>query len=81
MVGTGLAYSQGMRARTALLLVALVALGLFAALNWAVFTAPTDLNLLFARAQAPLGVILLVVIVALTLLYAALLAWLETAAP
>ena len=69
-----------MRARTALLLVVLVALGLFAALNWTVFTAPTDLNLLFARVQAPLGVILLVVIVAVTLLYAALLAWLETAA-
>lgn len=80
MAGTGLAHSRGMRARTALLLVVLVALGLFAALNWAVFTAPTDLNLLFARVQAPLGVILLVVIVAVTLLYAALLVWLETAA-
>ena len=78
--GTGLARVYAMRARTALLLAVLVGLGLFAGLNWAVFTAPTDLNLLFARVQAPLGAILLVVVVAVTLLYAALLAWLETAA-
>jgi uncharacterized integral membrane protein len=69
-----------MRARTALMLVILVALGIFAALNWAVFTAPTALNLAFARVEAPLGVVMLAITVAVTLLYVAFLAWLETAA-
>jgi uncharacterized integral membrane protein len=69
-----------MRARTALMLVILVALGIFAALNWAVFTAPTALNLVFARVEAPLGVVMLAITVAVTLLYVVFLAWLETAA-
>ena len=69
-----------MRARTALMLVILVALGIFAALNWAVFTAPTELNLVFTRVAAPLGVVMLAITVLVTLLYVAFLAWLETAA-
>ncbi len=69
-----------MRVRTALMLVILVALGIFAALNWAVFTAPTALNLVFARVEAPLGVVMLAITVAVTLLYVVFLAWLETAA-
>jgi uncharacterized integral membrane protein len=69
-----------MRARTALMLVILVVLGIFAALNWAVFTAPTALNLVFARVEAPLGVVMLAITVAVTLLYVVFLAWLETAA-
>jgi uncharacterized integral membrane protein len=69
-----------MRIRTAMLLVILVVLGMFAALNWTVFSAPTDLNLLFSRIEAPLGVILLGFTAAITVLYLAFLAWLETAA-
>jgi uncharacterized integral membrane protein len=69
-----------MRASTALLLVVLVAVGLFAGLNWTAVTAPTDLSLLFARVTAPLGMVLLTVIAAITILYAMLLAWRETAA-
>jgi uncharacterized integral membrane protein len=69
-----------MRARTALLLLILVALGVFAALNWAAFTAPADLLLVFGRTQAPLGVIMLAVTAVITVLYALLLAWVETAA-
>jgi uncharacterized integral membrane protein len=69
-----------MRARTALMLVILVALGIFAALNWAVFTAPTALNLVFARVEAPLGVVMLAITVAVTLLYVVFLVWFETAA-
>ena len=45
-----------MRARTVLLLVVLVAVGIFAALNWVVFTTPTPLHLVFARVEAPLGI-------------------------
>ncbi len=69
-----------MRARTALMLVILVALGIFAALNWAVFTAPTALNLVFTRVEAPLGVVMLAITVGVTLLYVVFLAWFETAA-
>jgi len=69
-----------MRARTALLLVILVALGVFAALNWSAITAPTSLYFVFARVEAPLGVILLGVIVGTTVLYALFLTWIETSA-
>ena len=69
-----------MRARTALLLLILLALGVFAALNWTAFTAPVDLHLVLVRFQAPLGVIMLVATGAITLLYALLLAWIETTA-
>jgi uncharacterized integral membrane protein len=69
-----------MRARTAFLLLILGGLGIFAALNWSVFTAPTSLSLVFARVEAPLGVIMLTVTAAVTLLYAMLVAWRETSA-
>lgn len=69
-----------MRARTALLLAVLVAVGIFGALNWAVFTAPTPLSFGFWTVEAPLGLILLAVIAGLTLLYLVFLAWLETSA-
>lgn len=69
-----------MRARTMILAVILVGLGIFAALNWSVFTAPTPLHFVFIRTEAPLGVIMLAVTAAVTLLYALFLAWLETAA-
>jgi uncharacterized integral membrane protein len=63
-----------------MLLGILVGLGIFAALNWTAVSAPTDLNLLFRRVEAPLGVILLGVTAAVTVLYIAFLAWLETVA-
>lgn len=69
-----------MRARTALLLVILVALGIFAALNWSAITAPASLYFVFARVEAPLGIILLGVIVGTTVLYALFLTWIETSA-
>lgn len=69
-----------MRARNAVLLLILVALGIFAALNWTVFTAPAELHLVFARVQAPLGVIMLAVVGGITALYPLLLAWRETTA-
>ena len=66
-----------MRLRSALLLVILVGVGMFAALNWSVFTAPTPLSLGLWSVQGPLGLILLGLITALTLLYVLLLAWIE----
>lgn len=69
-----------MRARTALLLIVLVGVGVFAALNWSVFTTPTPLSLGFRHVDAPLGLVLLAVIAGLTLLYLVLLVWLQTSA-
>ncbi|HJR49611.1 MAG TPA: hypothetical protein VJ794_00810 [Gemmatimonadales bacterium] len=69
-----------MRARTTLLLIILLIVGIFGALNWAVFTARTPLSFGFWTVEAPLGLILLAVIAALTLLYLVFLAWLETTA-
>lgn len=69
-----------MRARTLTLAVILVGICVFAALNWTAFTMPTPLNLVVTRTHAPLGVIMLMLTAAVTLLYILLLAWLETAA-
>ena len=58
--------------RTLMILVALVALVLFTAVNWRAFTAPTTLSVIFATVEAPLGLVLLslvVVLVALFLIY------------
>ena len=48
-----------MRLRTLLIVVLLVLIGLFVALNWPAFWAPTTLNILFATIQAPLGIVML----------------------
>ena len=47
--------------RALIVVAALAALALFAFLNWAVFNAPTVLNLGFAEVNAPLGLIMLIV--------------------
>jgi hypothetical protein len=62
------------------LAVILVGVGIFAALNWTVFTMPTPLHLVVTRMEAPLGVIMLAVTAGVTLLYVVFLTWLETAA-
>ena len=69
-----------MRVRTALLLVVLLAVGVFAALNWAVFTTPTRLHLVFAEVEAPLGIVMLAVTAVLTALYIVFLSWLQISA-
>lgn len=50
-----------MNLRTLSIAAVLLALAVFALLNWAAFTAPTTLSLGFAEVQAPLGLIMLVV--------------------
>jgi len=58
--------------RSFFIVLALAALGAFAALNWAAFITPTTLNLGFAEVNAPLGLIMLIatgVVAALFLLY------------
>ena len=62
-----------MSLRTVLVIVVIALLALFTAVNWQTFITPTELNLVVARAEAPLGLVMLgftAVIVALLLAYA-----------
>lgn len=69
-----------MKFRTPLLLVLLLVIALFAALNWSAFTAPTTLSLLVTTVQAPLGLIMLGAVLLLTLLFTVFATYLQTAA-
>lgn len=51
--------------------VMLVLVGLFAAINWPVFNAPTALSLGFTQIEAPLGLIMLSLVAFLCVLFAA----------
>jgi len=66
--------------RTLLILVVLGIVIVFALLNWSVFTAPTTLSIGFASFEAPLGLILLGAIAALTLLFLIYLVYLQATA-
>jgi uncharacterized integral membrane protein len=55
-----------MRFRTIFLVVLLALVAIFAAVNWTAFITPTTLSLIYTDFQAPLGVVLLGVIVVLT---------------
>jgi uncharacterized integral membrane protein len=67
-----------MGSRLLVVLLIVVVLGGFAALNWTAFSARVPLSLLVAHVEAPLGLIMLGVLAALTLLYLAFTASLET---
>ena len=55
--------------RTLLIVLALGALALFTAVNWSAFIAPTTLSVIFASVEAPLGLVLLSVVVALAAMF------------
>ena len=67
-----------MKVRTLLLLLVLLAIVLFAALNWTVFTTPATLSLLVATVEAPLGVIMLGLLVLLTVLFIIFAGYMQT---
>ena len=67
-----------MKVRTLLLLLVLLAIVLFAALNWTVFTTPATLSLLVATIEAPLGVIMLGLLVLLTLVFSIFAGYMQT---
>jgi len=69
-----------MNLRNLIVLVILLLVALLAGLNWQLFTAPSEINLIFTRISAPLGLILLSVIALLTLLYFVFLAVVEAGA-
>jgi len=67
-----------MKISTLFLLIVLVAIAAFAALNWSVFMAPTTLSLGFATVQAPLGLIMLALLVFLTGLFLVFVVYLQS---
>ena len=67
-----------MKIRTLLLLMLLVAIAAFAALNWSAFMAPTTLSLGFAVVQAPLGLVMLGMLAFLTVLFLVFVVYLQT---
>jgi uncharacterized integral membrane protein len=69
-----------MRIRTLLLLLILVAVVLFAAVNWSAFTTPTTLSLLVTTVEAPLGAIMLGLVAILTVLFVLYASYLQTSA-
>jgi uncharacterized integral membrane protein len=58
-----------MRLRTVFAVLLIALLVLFAALNWASFTAPTRLNLAVTEVEAPLGVVMLALLALVTLAF------------
>jgi uncharacterized integral membrane protein len=55
--------------RTLLIVLALGALALFTTVNWSAFTTPTTLSVIFASIEAPLGLVLLGIVVLLAALF------------
>ncbi|OGB23616.1 MAG: Signal transduction histidine kinase [Burkholderiales bacterium RIFCSPLOWO2_02_FULL_57_36] len=64
--------------RTVLLLIVAGAIAVFAALNWSAFMAPTTLSLGVTDIQAPLGLVMLGLIVLLTMLFLVFVVYLQT---
>lgn len=64
--------------RTIIIVVVLGALTLFTAANWHAFITPTSLSLIFASIEAPLGLILLGVVVLLAALFLVYVVYLQS---
>ena len=69
-----------MKPRTLLLLVILVAIAGFAALNWNTFIAPSDLSLGVTSVRIPLGLVMLGLLGLLTVLFLVYLVYLQSSA-
>ncbi len=67
-----------MSLRTFLIMLVLGALSLFTVANWHAFTTPTKLSLIIATVEAPLGLMLLGVVVLLTALFLIYIAYLQS---
>ncbi|MDH5263654.1 MAG: LapA family protein [Betaproteobacteria bacterium] len=66
-----------MQIRTILFLFVLSAVTVFAALNWSAFMAPTTLSLAVTTIQAPLGLVMLGFVAAITALFLAFVVYLQ----
>ncbi|MEE9911367.1 MAG: LapA family protein [Deltaproteobacteria bacterium] len=69
-----------MRLHRLLLLIIIAAIAAFSILNWNVFLAPTDLSLGVTRIQAPLGLVMLGLLVFVTGLFLVFLFYLQASA-
>ena len=69
-----------MQVPTVLLLVVLITIALFAAINWSAFIAPVPLSLVVTTTQAPLGLIMLGLMALLTVLFLMFVVYLQTSA-
>jgi uncharacterized integral membrane protein len=69
-----------MSTRTVFLLLVAALLALFTIFNWQAFTTPTTLWLLFARVQAPLGLVMLGVAGLLSVLFLLYVTYMQTTA-
>lgn len=67
-----------MKIRTLLLLLILAIVAVFTLLNWAAFMTPTALTLGVAEVQAPLGLVMLGVVVLLTAVFLLYVVYLQT---
>ena len=67
-----------MKIRTLLMLVVLVVLSCFVALNWSAFMAPTILSVGLTHVEAPLGLVMLGLMLALTAMFLAFVVYLQT---
>lgn len=64
--------------RTIVLLVSIVLIAIFAALNWDIITAQTALSLGFTDVQAPLGLVLLGIMIFMAVLFLVFIVYLQT---
>lgn len=67
-----------MKTRTIVLLIVLLAIAGFSALNWGAFITPTTLNLGVADVQAPLGLVMLGALVLLAAVFLVYIVYLQT---
>lgn len=64
-----------MTARLIFILILALLFGAFVSINWSAFLVPTSLSLLVTTVQAPLGLVLLVILGAVVLLFAGFMVW------
>jgi hypothetical protein len=69
-----------MKVRTLFLLIVVVAIGVFATLNWNVIVMPTTLSLGVTVVEAPLGLVMLGILVFLTASFLVFVVYLQTSA-
>lgn len=67
-----------MQVRTLLLVLLLAIIGLFTALNWSTFVTPTDLSLGVTAVRAPLGLVMLGLLVGLLAVFLVFVVYLQT---
>jgi hypothetical protein len=67
-----------MRVPTVLLLLVLIAMGVFVAINWTAMMVPTNLSLIIATVQAPLGLVMLGLTALIAVLFLVFVVYLQT---